>query len=86
MARYARLPPRLDAIEMLVPEFIAEPNGSADKRLRIGVNLAQHELFPNAADIFERCVRDYAGLFEGYYNLALTEFALRKCAAVVATI
>jgi tetratricopeptide (TPR) repeat protein len=71
---------------MLVPKFLAEPNVTADKLLRIGVNLAQHELFPEAADVFERCVKDHPALFEGYYNLALAELALRKYPAALATI
>ena len=75
-----------DTARMLVPKFLAEPNVTADKLLRIGVNLAQHELFPEAADVFERCVKDHPALFEGYYNLALAELALRKYPAALATI
>jgi tetratricopeptide (TPR) repeat protein len=71
---------------MLVPKFLADPNVTADTLLRIGVNLAQHELFPEAADVFERCVKDHPALFEGYYNLALAELALRKYPAALATI
>jgi tetratricopeptide (TPR) repeat protein len=71
---------------MLVPKFLAEPNVTADRLLRTGVNLAQHELFPEAADVFERCVKDHPALFEGYYNFALAELALRKYPAALATI
>jgi tetratricopeptide (TPR) repeat protein len=75
-----------DTARMLVPKFLAEPNVTADTLLRIGVDLAQHELFPEAADVFERCVKDHPALFEGYYNLALAELALRKYPAALATI
>lgn len=71
---------------MLVPKFLAEPNVTADTLLRTGVNLAQHELFREAADVFERCVKDHPALFEGYYNLALAELALRKYPAALARI
>jgi tetratricopeptide (TPR) repeat protein len=75
-----------DTARMLVPKFLAEPNVTADTVLRTGVNLAQHELFPEAADVFGRCVKDHPALFEGYYNLALAELALRKYPAALSTI
>ena len=75
-----------DTARMLVPKFLAEPNVSADTLLRTGVNLAQHELFPEATDVFARCVKDHPALFEGYYNLALAELALRKYPVALATI
>ncbi len=75
-----------DAVRMLVPKFLAAPNVSADMLLRTGVNLAQHEMFPEAADVFGRCVKDHPELFEGYYNLALAELALRTYPAALATI
>ena len=76
----------LDTVRMLVPRFLAEPNVSADTLLGTGVNLAQHELFPEAADVFGRCVKDHPALFEGYYNLALAELALRKYSAALAAL
>ncbi len=76
----------LDAARRLVPKILAEPNVTADSLLHTGVNLAQHELFPEAADVFGRCVKDHPALFEGYYNLALAELALRKYPAALATI
>jgi len=75
-----------DTARMLVPKFLNEPNVSADMLLRIGVNLAQHELFPEAADVFGRCVENHPSLFEGYYNLALAKLALRQYPAALATI
>jgi tetratricopeptide (TPR) repeat protein len=76
----------LDTVRMLVPKFLTEPNMSADMLLRIGVNLAQHELFLEAASVFGRCVEDHPGLFEGYYNLALAKLALRQYPVALATI
>ena len=75
-----------DTARTLVPMFLAEPKVSADALLRIGVDFAQHDLFPEAADVFGRCVTDYPGLFEGSYNLALADLALRKYPAALATI
>ena len=76
----------IDAVRMLVPKFLNEPNVSADMLLRIGVNLAQHELFPEAADVFGRCVENHPRLFEGYYNFALAKLALRQYPVALATI
>ena len=70
----------------LVPKFLAAPQVSADALLRTGVDLAQHELFPEAAGVFGRCVEEHPALFEGYYNLALAELALRQYPAALATL
>ncbi len=75
-----------DTARTLVPKFLAEPGVTADNLLRIGANLAQHELYSEAADVFGRCVKDHPELFEGYYNLALAELALRKYPAALATL
>lgn len=75
-----------DTARILVPRFLAESNVTADDLLRIGVDLAQHELFSEAADVFGRCVKDHPALFEGYYNLALAELALGKYAGALTTI
>jgi tetratricopeptide (TPR) repeat protein len=75
-----------DAARALVPRFLAQRGVPEDKLLRTGVDLAQHELFPEAADVFGRCVKDRPALFEGYYNLALAELALRKYPAALSTL
>jgi len=59
-------------------ELLQQPALKADDLLAAGVNLAQHDLYDEAARAFSRCVKDYPDLFEGYYNLALTELALGK--------
>ena len=71
---------------MLVPKLLALPKPSADALLRTGVNLAQHELYAEATEIFGRCVKDEPGLFEAYYNLALAELALRQYPAALSTL
>lgn len=49
-----------------------------DILLRVGVRLAQQELYTEAAQVFARCRRDYPASFEARYNLALAEFALQQ--------
>lgn len=75
-----------DAARMLVPKFLAQPGLSADVLLQTGINLAQHELFLEAAEVFGQCVKDHPALFEGYYNLALVQLALRQYPTALATI
>jgi len=75
-----------DAARALVPRFLAHRDVPADTLLRTGVDLAQHELFPEAADVFGRCVKDHPAQFEGYYNLALAELALGKYPAALSTL
>jgi tetratricopeptide (TPR) repeat protein len=73
-------------VRKLVPEFLTEPRLPADILLRIGANLADHELYSEAARVFERCVEEFPQLFEGYYNLALAELALREFSEALATL
>ncbi len=54
--------------------------------LEAGLGLAQQELYAEASQAFARCVRDYPELFEGYYNLALAQLALRKYPESLATL
>jgi tetratricopeptide (TPR) repeat protein len=75
-----------NAARKLVPEFLVEPRLPADTLLRTGVSLAEHDLYPEAANVFGRCVKDFPQLFEGYYNLALAELALRKYSEALATL
>ena len=69
----------------LMTKLLVEPNVSTDTLLGTGTILGQHELFPEAADVCERCVKDHPKLFEGYYNLALAQLALRNQPAALAT-
>lgn len=75
-----------NAVRKLVPDFLTEPRLPADTLLRTGVSLAEHELYSEAAKVFERCVKDFPQLFEGYYNLALAELALRRFSEALATL
>jgi tetratricopeptide (TPR) repeat protein len=70
----------------LVPELLTEPRLPADTLLRTGVGLAEHDLYMEAAKVFGRCVKDFPQLFEGYYNLALAELALKKDPEALATL
>ena len=75
-----------NTVRKLVPEFLAEPRLPADTLLRTGTGVAEQDLYSEAAKIFERCVRDFPQLFEGYYNLALAELALREFSDALATL
>src|SRR5579862_7059784 len=66
-------------VEELLQHRAIEP----DILLTAGVNLAQHDLFDEASNVFSRSVRDYPNLFEGYYNLALAELASGKTSAAL---
>jgi tetratricopeptide (TPR) repeat protein len=74
------------AVRRLVPEFLATPRLPADTLLRTGASLAQQDLYSEAAKVFERCVKDFPNLFEGYYNLALAELALREFSTALDTL
>jgi len=73
-------------VRKLVPDFLAVARLSADTLLRTGVGLAQQDYYAEAARVFERCVKDYPQLFEGYYNLALAELALRQFPPALSTL
>jgi tetratricopeptide (TPR) repeat protein len=75
-----------NAVQKLVPKFLAQPRLPADTLLRTGVSLAEHDMYSEAARVFERCVRDSPQLFEGYYNLAFAELALKKNPEALATL
>ncbi|HLW79870.1 MAG TPA: tetratricopeptide repeat protein, partial [Terriglobia bacterium] len=56
-------------------KLLDEPHPGSDVLLHAGIAFAKKGLFPEAARVFTRCVRDYPALFEGHYNLALAELA-----------
>lgn len=62
----------------LVVRILERPRLNADILLRVGIQLAQHELYAEASQAFARCVKDYPERFEGYYNLALADYALGR--------
>jgi tetratricopeptide (TPR) repeat protein len=51
---------------------------SADMLLKLGVELAQRELYAEATEVFTRCLKESPKLFEAHYNLALAYLALQK--------
>ncbi len=58
--------------------LLERPHLDADTLIKAGVLFAQQDSYDDAAQAFARCARDYPKVFEGYYNLALVDFALQK--------
>jgi tetratricopeptide (TPR) repeat protein len=54
--------------------------------LKVGVQLAERELYPEAGEVFARCVREDPTLFEAHYNLALAEFAQQRLLQALAAL
>jgi len=75
-----------NAARKLVSQLLMESRLPAETLLRTGASLAEHDLYPEATKVFERCVRDFPQVFEGYYNLALAELALREFPGALATL
>lgn len=69
---------RVEKAREAIREILSRPQVQEDVLLKAGVMLAQREMFEPAAQAFARCVKDYPGSFEGHYNLALADFALRR--------
>jgi len=69
----------LKAAQKLVHKFLDQPGLPVDALLHTGVGLAQYDLYPEAADVFGRCVKDYP-------SLALAELALGKYSEALATL
>jgi len=61
----------------LLVELLRHPL-NADTLLKLGVELAQRELYPEAVEVFTRCAKDSPRTFESHYNLALAYLALQK--------
>lgn len=66
-----------DKAREILAQILGRPQIDPDTLLQVGVGLAQQELYPEAAQAFSRCVKDHPTLFEGHYNLALAQLALR---------
>src|SRR5712692_1581289 len=59
----------------LLRQLLERPQLDADLLLRLGIELAQRELYASAARAFARCAQEHPQVFEAHYNLALAEFA-----------
>ena len=67
-------------------QILERPHLSSDLLLRVGIQFAERELYPEAAQAFQRWVQEHPKLFEAYYYLALAEFARQNLAASLATL
>jgi len=68
----------LNSARLLLAKFLEAPGLTADDLLQVGVNLAQHDLYLEASEVFRRCTTDHPKVFEGFYNLSLAQLALQK--------
>lgn len=59
-------------------KLLSRPRLDPDILLRVGVALAQRELYAEASQVFSRCASDHPEIFEAHYNLALAELAQQK--------
>ena len=75
-----------NAARRLVSRFLQESGLTADSLLQIGVNLAQHDLYSEASEVFRRCAKDHPEVFECYYNLSLAQLALQQPREALATL
>jgi tetratricopeptide (TPR) repeat protein len=62
----------------LLMQVLKRPHLTSDFLLRFGIRFAEREWYLAASEIFQRCIRDYPGIFEAYYNLALADIAQQK--------
>ena len=67
-------------VRRIVSEITTRPRVDLDVLLQAGIKLAEREIYPEAAQVFTRAVKDYPDSFEAHYNLALAHFALQKFA------
>ncbi|HXJ92522.1 MAG TPA: tetratricopeptide repeat protein [Terriglobia bacterium] len=56
-------------------QLLAQPQADSTLVLRVGIAFAQKGLYSEASRAFTRVVNDRPDLFEGHYNLALSELA-----------
>ena len=64
--------------------LLADEN--VDALLAAGALLAQHDMLPDAAAVFEKCSQRFPGSFEAKYNLTLARIALNDYAAAEASL
>lgn len=70
----------------ILEQILRQPQLDPDLLLRVGIELAQRELYAEATRTFARCVKDHPGIFEAHYNLALAEFAQQKLPEALAAL
>jgi len=70
----------------LLGQLLERPQLGADLLLRVGIELAQRELYASAARAFTRCAQEHPQVFEAYYNLALAEFAEENFSSALAAL
>jgi tetratricopeptide (TPR) repeat protein len=70
----------------LLIQILKRSHLTSDFLLRVGIQLAERELYGEAAEAFQRCIQEHPEVFEAYYNLALADIAEQKLEAAVATL
>lgn len=65
-------------VDESLAQFLRSPQLDSQVLLRVGVELARHEFYAEAVRSFSRCARDSPRQFQCSYNLALSDFAIRK--------
>jgi tetratricopeptide (TPR) repeat protein len=68
----------------LLRQILNRRHLSSDLLLRVGIQLAQRELYGEAAATFHRCIQEHPQVFEAYYNLALAYIAQQEWEAALA--
>ena len=69
---------QIEQAQRALEAMLVQPHVKLELLLEAGAKLADHELFALARTAFIRGVSDYPRSFEARYNLALSDFALRK--------
>ena len=67
-------------------KLLEDPQLDSGMLLRTGIAFAQSAMYAEAVRAFSRCARDFPGLFEAHYNLALAELARDHLAEAYAAI
>src|SRR5207249_713830 len=68
----------------LLLQILKRPHLTSDFLLRVGIKVAERELYEEAAEAFHRCIQEHPEIFEAYYNLALADIAQQKWEAALA--
>lgn len=77
---------RPEKVDEFLLQLLDRPHLDSDFLLRLGIRLAERELYPEAAQVFARCIQEHPTIFEAYYNLALVEVAQQKWTEALATL
>ena len=70
----------------LLMQVLKRPHLTSDFLLRFGIRFAEREWYAAAAEMFQRCIRDYPEIFEAYYNVVLADIAQQKWEDALATL